>query len=121
MKIKKIICVDDETEILEIFKSSLAKEGYEVSLAQNAIDCGCLLPEVQPDLIIFDIMMPQMDGIKAIKYLKAGPFKHVKLLVVTGSLEESQMEFLNDEKIPWLVKPLYGKQLIKKIKELDSV
>ena len=66
----KILVVDDEPDILEILSYNLRKEGYQVVTANNG-DEGLRKAEAeQPDLIILDIMMPQMDGVEVCRTLR---------------------------------------------------
>jgi len=57
-----ILLVDDEQDILDFLSYNLKKEGYRVFTANNGLEGIKLAKEVQPSLIILDVMMPQMDG-----------------------------------------------------------
>ena len=59
----KILCVDDEPDILEILKYNLSNEGYNVSTAADGKTAIKIAYNISPNLIIMDIMMPKMDGI----------------------------------------------------------
>ena len=60
----KILLVDDEYDIIELIKYNLEKEGYLVATASNGIECLSIAKEFLPDLILLDVMMPEMDGIE---------------------------------------------------------
>ena len=62
MKKEKILLVDDEADILEIVGYNLKKEGFEVTTTDNGKDAIKLAKKENPDLIILDVMMPEMDG-----------------------------------------------------------
>ena len=61
---EKILLVDDEQDILEFVGYNLSKEGYDVTTANNGRDAIALAQKETPDLIILDVMMPEMDGIE---------------------------------------------------------
>ena len=61
----KILLVDDEPDILEIVGYNLSSEGYQVVTAENGIEAVKKAKKERPQLIILDVMMPEMDGIKA--------------------------------------------------------
>ena len=65
----KILCVDDEPDILEILKYNLSNKGYQISTAKDGKIAVKKAKETHPTLIIMDIMMPNMDGIEACESL----------------------------------------------------
>ena len=56
----KILCVDDEPDILEILKYNLSNEGYDISVANDGLSCIKKAKEINPNLIIMDVMMPNI-------------------------------------------------------------
>lgn len=118
MPVERILCVDDEPELLSMYQDFLGKEGYEIKTAQNGFDCGCVLFEFQPDLIILDLAMPEMNGLTAIEYLMSGPHKEVKILVVSGIISDEEISYLEERNIPWLEKPINMDALKTFISEL---
>ena len=69
----KILLVDDEPDILEIIKYNLKNEGYKVYTASSGIEGVSIAKEVKPDLILLDVMMPEMDGIEACDRIRKIP------------------------------------------------
>ena len=63
----KILIADDEPDIIEFICYNLNKEGFEVTTATNGLDAIKKAKEIQPHLILLDIMMPGMDGIEVCK------------------------------------------------------
>ena len=61
---EEILVVDDEKPISEIVKYNLVKEGYEVFTAYDGEEALEKVEEVEPDLIILDLMLPKMDGLE---------------------------------------------------------
>ena len=67
---ERIFVIEDDENIQEIVKLSLESNGYQVILFDNAIDAIAAFHEFAPDLAIFDVMLPQMDGITAVKKIR---------------------------------------------------
>jgi len=67
----KILIVDDEDDILQFIKYNLEKENFQVRIANNGKNGLLLAEEENPDLIILDIMMPEMDGVEVCRQLRA--------------------------------------------------
>jgi DNA-binding response OmpR family regulator len=67
---KKILVVDDEENIRELYKEELTEDGYEVYLADSGEAAIRMVDEVNPDLVTLDIRMPGMDGIEALRAIK---------------------------------------------------
>ena len=70
---KKILLVDDEPDILEFMEYNLEKEGFKVLKAHNGREAISVAKAERPDLIILDIMMPEMDGIEACRTMREIP------------------------------------------------
>ncbi len=82
---KKIMIVDDEIEFQNLFSMILSKEGYDVIVASNGIQCLGLVENVNLDLIILDVNMPGMDGYETIKRLRQiKKFKYTPIIFLTG-------------------------------------
>ena len=60
----KILIVDDEEDIVDMLQYNLVKEGFEVQTAGNGLECLKIAPSFKPDLVLLDVMMPEMDGIE---------------------------------------------------------
>ena len=67
---KKILVVDDEKPISEIVKYNFVKEGYEVFTAYDGEEALEKVEEVEPDLIILDLMLPKMDGLEVAREVR---------------------------------------------------
>ena len=66
----RILLVDDEEDILEFLSYNLRKEGYKIKTASNGKSALKILEKFNPDLIILDVMMPEMDGIEVCENIR---------------------------------------------------
>jgi two-component system alkaline phosphatase synthesis response regulator PhoP len=106
----KILVVDDEADIVEILTYNLEKEGYKVRSASDGEKAIEVAKEFKPDLIILDIMMPNMDGIEAGRILRKMPeMKNTFILFLTARSEEyseiAAFDVGADDFIPKPIKP----------------
>lgn len=67
----KILLVDDEPDILEFIGYNLEKEGYLVFTSTNGKEAIDMAQKIKPDLILLDVMMPEMDGIETCQEIRA--------------------------------------------------
>ena len=117
---KKILVVDDDEDIRTTLRFILEDEGYGVDTVENGVEAGIKLSDFEPDLILMDIMMPGMDGYKAIKYLNAGKERtgrDVKVIVVTALVSEGLLTDLKKMGIKYMNKPVDSRKLMKMIRE----
>ncbi len=116
----KILLVDDEQDILEIVGYNLKQEGYSVFTAENGVQAIEKAKEVKPDLIILDVMMPEMDGIEACEQIRALPeLKNTIITFFTARSEDySQIAGFDAGADDYISKPVKPKVLISKIKGL---
>jgi len=82
----KILVVDDEELLLKGIRFNLQNDGYEVVTGHNGLDAVQLTHETNPDLIILDIMMPQMDGLSACSRIRE--FSDVPIILLTAKTED---------------------------------
>ncbi len=89
----KILLVDDEPDILEIVGYNLAQEGYQIITAINGKEAIAKAKKELPDLIIMDVMMPEMDGMEACENIRKIPeLNNVIITFLTARSEDySQM------------------------------
>lgn len=82
----KILVVDDEDLLVKGIRFNLQNDGYEVLTGNNGMDAVQLAKEESPDLIILDIMMPQMDGLTACTKIRE--FSNVPIILLTAKVED---------------------------------
>jgi two-component system, OmpR family, alkaline phosphatase synthesis response regulator PhoP len=117
---KKILIVDDEPDILEFLAYNLKKEGYLVSTAANGKAGIEMAMELQPDLIILDIMMPELDGIEVCRQLRQNEqFQETLIAFLTARAEDyTQIAALDYGGDDYITKPIKPGVLISRIKAL---
>lgn len=116
----KILCVDDEPDILEILKYNLSNVGYDIYLANDGLSAIKKAKEIIPNLIIMDIMMPKMDGIQACENLRANEkFNDTIIMFLTARGEDfSHVAAYEAGADDYVTKPVKPKILISKVKGL---
>lgn len=116
----KILAVDDEADILEFIRYNLEKEGFEVKTAQNGAECLTTARAYKPDLILLDVMMPQMDGMEVCKTLRQeADFKTTLIAFLTARNEDySQIAGFDAGADDYITKPIRPRVLVSRIKGL---
>ena len=116
----KILLVDDEPDILEIVGYNLSAEGYQVITADNGADAVKLAKKKKPQLIILDVMMPEMDGIEACAQIRKLPeLEETIIAFLTARGEDySQMAGFDAGADDYITKPIKPKVLVSKVKAL---
>lgn len=120
MKNIKILLVDDEPDILEFVGYNLKKEGFEIDTASNGLDGLKKAKVFRPDLILLDVMMPQMDGMEMCTELrKLDSFKDTLIVFLSARSEDfSQLAAYDAGANDYILKPIKPKVLISKLNAL---
>lgn len=117
---KKILLVDDEVEIVDMIKIRLEASGYKVLTAYEGSEALDKAHREKPDLIILDLMLPEIDGYKICRMLKSDKkYRPIPIIIFTARAQE------NDKKLgeeagadAYIVKPFEPQALLGKIKAL---
>lgn len=116
----KILLVDDEPDILEIVGYNLKNQGYQVYTANNGVEALKTAKKIIPNLILLDIMMPEMDGIETcekIRTLKS--LENTLIAFLTARNEDySQVAGFDAGADDYITKPIKPKVLVSKVKSL---
>jgi CheY-like chemotaxis protein len=116
----KILIADDDAEMLETLASMLESEGYQVIRAENGQEAVELARKELPALIMSDIHMPIMDGLKACKAIKSDKVTKgipVVMLTVEGSITEIQQAISYGAKT-YITKPSSRAEILKVVKSI---
>src|SRR5690625_4474749 len=97
MSKQTILVVDDEQDLLDLIEYNLKKEGYHVLRAENGQDGIQIAREMKPDLVLLDIMMPQMGGIEVCQRMRSdADLRHIPIIFLTArSDEKTEVEGLD--------------------------
>jgi two-component system alkaline phosphatase synthesis response regulator PhoP len=127
MSNNKILLVDDEEDILEMIRYNLEKEGFEVEIANNGREAIEKAKKFNPNLVLLDVMMPEMDGIETCLAIKdIDGLKNTMIAFLTARGEDySQIAGFDSGADDYITKPIKPRVLISRIKALlrrnDSV
>ena len=96
---KKILVVDDDPIIVETIVQALEEDehGYEVISASDGFEAGLQVSHFLPDLLILDIMMPDIKGFDVCKTIKSNPeTRHIKIIVLSAYLDDEKFKKMKD-------------------------
>lgn len=111
----KILVVDDDKEIVESISIFLKGEGYEVLKAYNGLDALEMLTENDVQLMLLDIMMPKLDGIKTL--LKLRETKNIPVILISAKSEDADKIFgLTAGADDYITKPFNPSELVARVK-----
>ena len=116
----KVLVVDDERDILEFLSYNLDKEGFEVFTEDNGKAAIETAKKEQPDIILLDVMMPELDGIETCRALREMPqFEHTIIAFLTARTEDySQIAGYEAGADDYIAKPIRPRLLISKVESL---
>ena len=116
----KILLVDDEPDILEIVGYNLSQEGYSIVTATNGKEAIAMAKKEHPQLIIMDVMMPEMDGMEACENIRKIPeLSNTIITFLTARSEDySQVAGFEAGADDYISKPIKPKLLVSKVKAL---
>ena len=120
MSAKKILLVDDESDILDFLSFNLELAEYSVKVASNGHEGVQIAKEFQPDLILLDMMMPEMDGIETCEKIRETEgLNNVVIAFLTARGEDySQIAGFDAGADDYILKPIKPKVLVSRVKAL---
>ena len=90
MTVKRILLVDDEASILAVARVGLKRAGWSVLTAASGKECIDKAETEQPDAIVLDVMMPEMDGLATLKQLQDNSqVKHIPVIFLTAKVQKA--------------------------------
>ncbi len=120
---RKVLLVDDDTELVEIMTKFLEEDGrFDVKIATTGFDAGMLVKEYRPDMLVLDVMLPDINGKEVCQRVRAdSTMEEVRILCISGMIEEDKIQDLRlagaDD---FMHKPFDAEQLIERMcKMLD--
>ncbi|MGK0551622.1 response regulator YycF [Enterococcus faecalis] len=112
---KKVLVVDDEKPISEIVKYNLVKEGYEVFTAYDGEEAIEKVKEIEPDLIILDLMLPKMDGLEVAREVR----KTYDMPIIMVTAKDSEIDKVLGLELgadDYVTKPFSNRELVARVK-----
>lgn len=115
MALGKILVVDDDTNICELLRLYMEKDGYSVSIANDGETAVKAFSEVQPDIVLLDIMLPKMDGWQVCREIRKTSYKPIIMVTAKGETFDKVLglELGADD---YVVKPFDTKEIMARIK-----
>ena len=122
---KRILVVDDEPDFAAIVQGNLEKEGFEVEIAYNGVEGLEKVRSNPPDAVVLDVMMPEMDGYKVCRELKADEkYADIPVVLLTAvashvtSTRYSHQDGMSTEADDYIAKPASAEEITESIKRL---
>jgi len=115
---KSVLVVDDEETILQMAKRYVINAGYEPILARNAEEALAAAAKNAPDLILLDVMMPQMNGFELCrKFREDARLTKIPIIIVTALHSKSDEQIsVNSGATEFVVKPISGRDMEAKLR-----
>jgi excisionase family DNA binding protein len=118
---RKVLLVDDDVEIVEMIGKVLEEDGrFEVRIAANGFDAGMMVKEYRPDLIILDVMLPDINGKEVCNLVRSDKtMDDVRIICISGMVEQDKIQELRDAGADdFIKKPFDVDQLITRVCQL---
>ncbi|MCG7897735.1 MAG: response regulator [Candidatus Thiodiazotropha weberae] len=116
----EILVVDDEPNIVLSLEFLMKKAGYNVTTANNGVDALNSIKQQRPDLVLLDVMMPQMDGYEVCQAVRGDPeLSSVRIIMLTArgrDVERDKGMALGAD--DYVTKPFATQELVEKVKSL---
>jgi two-component system response regulator VicR len=121
---KKVVCVEDEPEIIDLIRLILGRKGFDLSGATGGQEGLDLIRKVKPDLVLLDLMMPDMDGWEVYQQMKADPdLKNIPVIVVTAKAQSiDKILGLHIAKVDdYVTKPFGPQELLQSVERVLGI
>ncbi len=119
MEKKRILIVDDDPSTIKLLEGILTKQGYEVLISLDGIDAMVQVKMHKPDLIILDVMMPDVNGYDVCRNIKFdSPYKAVPIILLTAREQEIDTRVSQMMGITYVHKPFEREAFLNKIQQM---
>jgi len=118
---RKALVVDDDPELVSLIRDVLESDGrFEVRVANNGFDAGMLTKEYRPDIIVLDVMLPDINGKEVCQRVRSDPtMDDVKIICISGMVEQDKVADLKEAGAnDFLQKPFEVETLLERVCEL---
>ncbi len=121
---KRVVCIEDEPEMIDLVRLILGRKGYDVIGANGGIEGLDAVRRERPDIVLLDLMMPDMDGWEVYQQIKADPaLKEIPVVVVTAKAQSiDKVLGLHIAKVDdYITKPFGPQELLESVEKILSV
>lgn len=119
--VKRILCIEDEPEMIDLIRLILGRRGFEVTGAAGGMEGLKAVREQLPDLVLLDLMMPDMDGWEVYQQMKADEkTRHIPVVVVTAKAQSiDRVLGLHIAKVDdYIAKPFSPQELLNSVEKV---
>jgi len=118
----RILAVDDEPNIVRLIQVNLVRQGYTVETANNGVEALAKIRENRPDLLVSDVMMPEMGGFELLKNVRMDPLlSDLPVIMLTAKTQDKDvMEGYTHGADMYLTKPFNPAELLQFVKRILS-
>lgn len=122
-KKNSVLVIDDEKIMFDVLEGMLRREGYELTYVASGNEALSRLDEIQPDVILLDVMMPKMDGIETCRRIKSVPrWHHIPIIMVTAlTAKEDLACSLDNGADDFLSKPVNSIELRARVRSMMRI
>jgi two-component system KDP operon response regulator KdpE len=111
---KKVLIVDDDTDTIELVKRILRLSDFDVASATNGIDAVAISEKLQPDIILLDLMMPEIDGCETLKNLRE--ISNAPIVILSALNDKKNIvDLLNAGGDDYITKPFHRDELVARL------
>ena len=121
--VKKILCIEDEPEMIDLIRLILGRRGFDVIGAAGGVEGIKMVRELLPDLVLLDLMMPDMDGWEVYQQMKADTStREIPVIVVTAKAQNiDKVLGLHIAKVDdYIAKPFGPQELMDSVDKVFS-
>ena len=120
-QIRRVVTIEDEPEMIDLIKLILTRKGYEVFGANGGAEGLQKIREIKPDLVLLDLMMPEMDGWQVYQQIKGDEAtQHIPVIVVTAKAQNiDKVLGLHIAKVDdYISKPFSLQELVDRVEDV---
>jgi len=120
-KLKRILCIEDESEMIDLIRLILGRRGFDVIGASGGVEGLEMIRQEKPDLILLDLMMPDMDGWEVYQQMKADEeTRNIPVVVVTAKAQSiDKVLGLHIAKVDdYIAKPFSPQELLNSVEKV---
>jgi two-component system alkaline phosphatase synthesis response regulator PhoP len=116
----KILIIDDDPETIELLETIVGQEGHETSSVQESRNAIQAVESFMPDLVLLDIMMPEINGIAVCKLIKSKPgISHIKVMIVSALGDEgTRKDSFNAGADQFVTKPILPRVFARQVNDM---